>query len=207
MEEFDLKSMWDDGKEQAHDYYKAVEDKVLQLAQEKSRGVLQKFKRRSEFEIILGTILLVLLLFVVKESTWLGIICIVALIIILSTTSIWMHLNIAKAIKTVNANNVVNSIEKYIDLLDTYQKRTLWLSTLVLPLLFVAGFVAGFGLANKNINDLLVPHTLIWFGGAFVITGPLFYFFMKKYVYSMIGKYADELKIILQNLKEEQEVT
>ena len=108
-------------------------------------------------------------------------------------------------IEAVPAMNIVASTEAYLNILNNYKTRLVRLSVLLMPVGLLVGFMAGFGLGNKNDFSALTS-SKFWLAtipALIAIAIPTYYFTLWYYRF-FIGSKEKELTAVLERLRQEE---
>lgn len=204
MSELDLNKIWNSDREKARDHYESLSD-VEKLAKQKSDNVLNKIYRNILIESIFSIIIIILIGIWFYEWERLVFWGYSVFILIVLVFSLRLYLNFSKGIKGVNQKKVVDSLREYVRITGHYIKRLKVYIYYVTPAGYLVGLVFG---TIANPGDDTFGEILIRTGIGIAIGIPLLalmiWFFNKKYIKWLYGRYYEALKEILRNLEKEK---
>ncbi len=103
----------------------------------------------------------------------------------------------------ITSDNLKNSLQKLIHVLDTFLKIYLYGSIIITPISFLTGFFYGFTLAGEDhtLQQAMQWEIIAISLGLTVIATLLMYPFMKWYIRRLYGNYLQELKTCMHELE------
>jgi len=204
MKEFDFDSVWKNSDEQADKFYRSVEPKILEMAQQQSSDILATLRRNMIKEWVLSFAGLLFLGIVLYSSQYYFLI--MTLGIGLTLVYSIPYLNVLKEIKEVSTFNTVDFIKSYIKILDTFIKRLKIFTWGTMPFAVALGVFISFDqrsdlekLIPTGIGDTLI--TFLIFG---VVIGGMSWVIFKHYIPKLYGNRKLEMENLLENLKNQE---
>lgn len=188
MQEFNLKSIWDEGKPQADNYYKEIRQEVLDMAQAKSAGVLQKIKREAQLNFVLSLAIFPVFVYLLWDA--LPIVWYLMLIVSVATSGIayYYYRQFLQRIEGLSQDNIITYIEQFIEIFQVHRNRN-WNITNILGLFGgIIGFIGGFNIGDQDLSHFftadMIPISmlvlLVFFAIAYQVSSMIFKWFYDK---------------------------
>ncbi|PTM14669.1 MAG: hypothetical protein DA408_02450 [Bacteroidetes bacterium] len=205
MQEFDLESLWNQTDKSAEDWYQRLRPELVALAQRKNDSVLQRIQRMVAAEMVVGVLILVGLLYYVRDFHPLLIAAIIGFFGAILYITYAYYRNFQEKILAVPTLNIIAATCAYLQHVGDYRRRLLQLSIVLLPFSLLIGFFTGFGIgADQDFSSLLTVKFWAVVLPLLAVLGVLFYFFVKWYYRLLLGNKEKELQLVLNRLLEEE---
>lgn len=205
MKEFDFDSVWKKSDEQADEFYRSVEPKILEMAQQKSSDILQKLRSNMIKEWGLSLAGMIFLSIALYGTPYYSFIMIFS-VILLAFYSI-PYVSTLQKIKEASTLKTVEFIELNIEILDTFIKRLKFSTWVTMPFAMALG--AFISIDDKSDFSKLIPETpgeiLLIIVISLLVLGPIVWFTFKKYIPDLYGARKTEMEELLTYLKNPKE--
>ncbi|WP_020537390.1 hypothetical protein [Lewinella cohaerens] len=205
MQEFDLQELWGQANDRAEAWYDRLRPDLVATARQKNDSVLQRIRRLVQGELLFSTAAFVGLLFYWQDFHPLFLILMESTILLVMIIAYRYYRRFTSDIEAVPAMNIVASTEAYLNILNTYKTRLVRLSIFLMPVGLIIGFMAGFGLGNKN-DFSAFSSSKFWLTtipALIAIAIPTYYFTLWYYRF-FIGSKEKELAAVLERLRQEE---
>ena len=199
MDEFNLNEVWKKTDNQANEYYRGIEGKVEEIARKSSHSILEKLKRTAIGEWILSVVMLLVLLFVLRDYPYFYVCVMVSVI---ATIGVWIpYQKLFKKINATPTQNILDCIESYIEILDSFIKQMKWMSYIFTPIGMALGILIGVESLLEMKNPAFFAVVMI---ASLVVLVWVLWFIVKCYIPKLYGEPKKEFEDLLASLKSEE---
>ncbi|MEN0007031.1 MAG: hypothetical protein AAF798_22965 [Bacteroidota bacterium] len=204
MKEFNINDTWKVSGQEADQYYAAIKNQVMEMARQRSQGILDRIIRFGRWELISGAIVWCILL-VMAWSDFNSFVVLAILGAVTFAFSGRLYFSMLQNIRQVNSLHTKEAIKQYISILSSYHKKVANYVTWGTFVGFFGGLAAGL---ISDMEDLWEKLTNWMFWGIILVALVLLYFlgrFLKSaYLHYSIVKFIDELREVLEGLGVEE---
>lgn len=199
MQEFEINELWKKNEKHASEYYSKIENKIMDLAKKNSNSILQKIKNRILLEWLISFVVTAYVFYTFRNHPNLYVLIISVLIL---GIFIWLpYGKVLSKIKTVSTQNVVNSLETYVDILNEFMRHLKNTFLIITPILLILGIYMVGNTNSSGIFEYLQTNlTRITLAVVFLV---IFMILAYKFLFPAIyGNPKKELEDLLTSLKE-----
>ena len=196
MKEHNIESLWKSSNQKASDYYKSIEDEVLQKAKKESNGLFAKIRRNVIIELISSVIVAFGFPFLFRDDKTAFIVISIFMMILLVFTFIF-YLNYLHRIKNVHEPDILSALKLKENILAAYIKKM----KLFLYVSVAIGFSVGAFTGKGDFVLWDIKNLFILVAGIPIVL--LFIWLGKKYIWALYQKHLDKLRDCIKGLEED----
>jgi hypothetical protein len=198
----------------ATDHLYRSESDIAALLRKKTNSIIVKIKRSLWFEISSCILIILLFGYLGLSSKYSSINIYFSVFTIVFVSFIIILFYLLKKINRLNTNNlsVKNNLQSIVSILEEFMKRYFQFTMALIPICFVFAFFLGYNEKQsiEPLDEIILKHkpsysfitifTVVYMTSLTVGI----YYFTKWYLKKLYGNYVNELKIYINELKENE---
>ncbi|PLX21702.1 MAG: hypothetical protein C0599_07525 [Salinivirgaceae bacterium] len=196
MKEHNIESLWKSSTQKASDYYKSIEDEILQKANKDSNGLFAKIRRNIIIELIASLIVAFVFPFLFIEDKTAFAVVGVFMMVLLALT-FYFYLNYLQRIKNVHEPDILTALKLKEKILAGYIRKM----KLFLYVAVIIGFAVGFFSGNTSFVLFDIKNLIGLAIGVPIVL--LFIWLGNKYIWALYQKHLDKLRESIKGLEED----
>jgi purine-cytosine permease-like protein len=196
MKEHNIESLWKSSTQKASDYYKSIEDDILQKANKESNGIFAKIRRNIIYELIASVIVAIGFPFLFWNDFSQFILMVSIMTIILGLT-FYFYMSYLRQIKQVHEPNILTALKLKEKILDGYIKKL----KVFLYIAAIIGFLVGAFSGKEDFILLDLKNLFVLVIGAPIVA--LLMWLGNKYIWALYKKHLHKLRECIKGLEEE----